>query len=535
MTIRGFFSDWRKILIYTHRWLGIVFCLIFVMWFVSGIAILYWQMPRLTAEERLMRMSILDLSSVGVSAAQAAANAHISPSRVRIAMLDDRPIYRFSDGAQWAAVYADTGEVLSEVSADDALAIVRRFVPQHASTLRYEAQLDDSDQWTLTNTIRDHMPLHKVALGDTAGTHLYVSTRTGEPVLKTDARSRFLAYGSAVLHWTYFPFLRRHTEVWASALIWGSGIGSVMCLSGLVLGVWRLGPTRRYRLKGVRAHSPYAGFMKWHHYAGLLFGAVTLTWVFSGMLSLEPWEFLRSSPWTPEQLEAAAGGPVSVDSLDPDRLRRAAGAVQSSFAPREMDFFQFQGEPYLISYRPPSAEEIVRRPGASIDAFQALALNREHVIVSVLHPDEGLFTRFPDEDIVEVASAAMPDAPIEDSTWLSEYDAYYYDRNGEHPLPVLRVRYRDSQRTWLYLNPHHGLIAMKHERASRLNRWLYHGLHSLDFPFLYNRRPLWDLTVIGLCIGGIVLSTATLVPALRRLRRRGRYLRTSPPHHSDGS
>ena len=169
MTIRGFFSDWRKILIYTHRWLGIVFCLIFVMWFVSGIAILYWQMPRLTAEERLMRMSILDLSSVGVSAAQAAANAHISPSRVRIAMLDDRPIYRFSDGAQWAAVYADTGEVLSEVSADDALAIVRRFVPQHASTLRYEAQLDDSDQWTLTNTIRDHMPLHKVALGDTAG------------------------------------------------------------------------------------------------------------------------------------------------------------------------------------------------------------------------------------------------------------------------------------------------------------------------------------------------------------------------------
>ena len=259
MTIRGFFSDWRKILIYTHRWLGIVFGLIFIMWFVSGIAMLYWQMPRLTAEERLMRMSILDLSSVGVSAAQAAASAHISPSRVRIAMLDDRPIYRLYGGTQWAAVYADTGEVLSEVSADDALAIVRRFVPQHASTLRYEAQLDDSDQWTLTNAIRDHMPLHKVALGDVARTHLYVSTRTGEPVLKTDAGSRFWAYGSAVLHWTYFPFLRRHTEVWASALIWGSGIGSIMCLSGLVLGVWRLGPTRRYRLKGTRAHSPLCG------------------------------------------------------------------------------------------------------------------------------------------------------------------------------------------------------------------------------------------------------------------------------------
>ena len=137
--------------------------------------------------------------------------------------------------------------------------------------------------------------------------------------------------------------------------------------------------------------------MKWHHYSGLLFGTVTLTWAFSGMLSLEPWGFLSLSPWTPAQLEAATGGPVSVDSLEPDRLRRAAEAVQSSFAPKEMDFLQFQGEPYLISYRPPSTEDVVRRPSTSIDAFQALALNREHAIVSVLHPDEGLFARFSDE------------------------------------------------------------------------------------------------------------------------------------------
>ena len=34
------------------------------------------------------------------------------------------------------------------------------------------------------------------------------------------------------------------------------------------------------------------------------------------------------------------------------------------------------------------------------------------------------------------------------------------------------------------------------ERASRWNRWLYHGFHSLDFPFLYYKRPLWDIVVI---------------------------------------
>jgi hypothetical protein len=33
-----------------------------------------------------------------------------------------------------------------------------------------------------------------------------------------------------------------------------------------------------------------------------------------------------------------------------------------------------------------------------------------------------------------------------------------------------------------------GIIALRLERASRWNRWLYHGFHSLDFPFLYYKR-----------------------------------------------
>jgi hypothetical protein len=38
-------------------------------------------------------------------------------------------------------------------------------------------------------------------------------------------------------------------------------------------------------------------------------------------------------------------------------------------------------------------------------------------------------------------------------------------------------------------------------------------LHSLDFPFLYFQRPLWDIVVVGLSIGGTVLSVTTIVPA----------------------
>jgi hypothetical protein len=113
----------------------------------------------------------------------------------------------------------------------------------------------------------------------------------------------------------------------------------------------------------------------------------------------------------------------------------------------------------------------------------------------------------------------MPDARAEEATLLTSYDAYYYDRAGELPLPVLRVRFDDPRRTWLYLDPGRGLLLRREDRSSRLDRWLYRALHRWDFLGLYARRPLWDVVVIVLLLGGLALSTTSVAPALRRLRR----------------
>ena len=58
-----------------------------------------------------------------------------------------------------------------------------------------------------------------------------------------------------------------------------------------------------------------------------------------------------------------------------------------------------------------------------------------------------------------------------------------------------------------------------------VNRWLYHGLHSLDFPWLYNYRPLWDVVVITFMVGGTALCVTSLVLAWRVL---GRTLKRLP-------
>jgi len=113
----------------------------------------------------------------------------------------------------------------------------------------------------------------------------------------------------------------------------------------------------------------------------------------------------------------------------------------------------------------------------------------------------------------------MPHASMVDAVWLDRYDSYYYDRSGTLPLPVLRARYDDEVQTWLYFDPARGAVVQKEERRTRVERWLYHGLHSLDFPFLYYQRPLWDVLLIALSIGGIVSTVTIALPAWRRIRR----------------
>ncbi|HET7132886.1 MAG TPA: hypothetical protein VFJ95_11585, partial [Gammaproteobacteria bacterium] len=56
-------------------------------------------------------------------------------------------------------------------------------------------------------------------------------------------------------------------------------------------------------------------------------------------------------------------------------------------------------------------------------------------------------------------------------------------------------------------------------RWSRLERWLYNGLHSLDFGFWYDKRPLWDVGMIALCLGALASSALGLWLGLKRLRR----------------
>lgn len=509
--------DWRSALVYTHRWLGIAGCVLFISWFVSGVVLMYERMPSLSAEERLARLAPLDLSRASVEPTDAARPLGFSPTTLRVSMLGERPVYRFNAGASWAAVYADSGEALAELTPDQSVAIARTYAPSQ-TPVRYDTRLLDSDQWTLSSAIRPLMPLDRIAIDDAAGTTIYVSARTGEAVLTSTRRQRVWGYLGAVLHWIYFTPFRRHLDLWANTIVYGSLAGVVLCLSGLIWGLWRFSPVGRYRMRGAQTHSPYAGLMKWHHYAGLFFGLTTTTWIFSGMMSMTPWDWSPGHSPTRAQREAVSGGALDLQSVSLDRLHTAFATLSKDSAPRELQVSQFRGEPFAVAFRPLDVAESQEWRNTDVAAFVEPS-TLEPRLVSLTKPERGVFSRFPDDALLSAARAAMPGARLTDATWLTTYDAYYYDRTARKALPILRARYDDAVDTWLYLDPAKGRIVQKEERRSRIERWLYHGLHSLDFPFLYDRRPLWDVILIALSVGGTALSATTLLPAIRRLRR----------------
>jgi len=133
----------------------------------------------------------------------------------------------------------------------------------------------------------------------------------------------------------------------------------------------------------------------------------------------------------------------------------------------------------------------------------------------------------PDRIIHLIGSTAGPGSLVE-AHMITEYDAYYRDRHRQRPLPVVLARFDDSERSAWYIDPRTGRIAGSYSSRLWSTRWLYHGLHSIDIPWLYKHRPAWDIVVLLLLVGGAALSVTSVILGWRLLRSIPRRLSRRP-------
>lgn len=472
----------RRWLYLGHRWLGIVTCLLFAVWFVSGIVMMYGGFPRLSDAERRAAQVPIAWQHVAIEPDAAVVLAGLDSVAVRrldLAMLDTAPVYRVTP---WSGprrtVSAVTGEVLGTVSAGQALAVARH---HPVAVTVSDLGLVTRDQWTVPQRFDPLRPFHRIALGDAADTHLYVSAATSEIALDTSRHERFWNWFGAVPHWIYFTPLRSQVELWRDVVLWLSGISVVGALMGFVVGVMRVRLRRRYA-KG--AMTPYRGWMAWHHLGGLVAGVTLVTFILSGWISMNPNRWF--SPREPDRaaLERYQGTPETPTIFD----RQALADVCSGAT--EARFTRIDGQGYVILACPWNTEKTCCDP------------------MSGPSP----------ERIARAAARLIPTSPPPQIERLTDDDVYWYSHHQERKLPVLRVQFSDPAATWFHVDPATGGILNRIDRSNRIYRWLFNGLHSFDFAFLVRYRPAWDLVLLALSVGGLAIALSGIVIGWRRLR-----------------
>jgi hypothetical protein len=456
-----------RFILLLHRYFGIAVGLLMLMWCLSGIIMMYVSFPSLDEGARLRTLEPIDwrgcceLPPAGEQELQGAGS-------VQIEMLAGHPVMTSGSGPTANPIDLATGSLLTGVSAEQAAAAAKRVAGQPASFA-----LIDHDQWTVDGEYDPQRPLYRFAAGDAARSEIYVSSITGRVVQVTTAQQRFWNWLGSVPHWLYFKQLRHHAVLWSQIVIYSSLLGCFLAGMGIYLGVGQLAA----QPKG--SWTPYRGFKLWHHAAGLIFGILALTWVASGLLSMNPWGWLEGTG--PQAEESALRG---AQGLSKAQLRsalqalsqmRPAGIVSISSAP-------LNGRLYFIAS---TAGGERRRLDA---AGQPAPLGND--------------------DLIFLAKTLDATGATAAAQWMMQGDDLYFAHHSTAVrLPVYRV-IDGASGTRYYLDSVSGMIVAKIDRGAQAYRWLHAGLHRLDFSAALRGRPQWDMIML-LLMAGVTIVCGT--------------------------
>ncbi|HWJ70554.1 MAG TPA: PepSY domain-containing protein [Sphingobium sp.] len=483
-------SRFSRGILVLHRYVGVLLGVLMTLWCLSGFVMMYQGFPGVTEEERLASLQPLNLS-----APLALDRLPFTDEEVvrgfRLEMLGTQPVLRMNGRGGGTTYSLSSGDELKPLSVQEVAEVASLHAAGNGIALadHIEPQLMDRlDQWTI-QSFRGSQPLYHVKMGDPAGSELYISAASGTVVQDTNRKERVLSWLGAIPHWLYPTVLRENGRLWTEVVIWASVIGTFLTATGLYVGLGRVAQRRKGRL------SPYKGLWYWHHVLGLFLGVITLTWVFSGLMTMGPWGLLSGPP----------------NTLRQDIAGSASWAETRQFLERA----QQEGLPQGTVQLRPALLGGAMHGIALIPGQQPVRLNSEAMPAPLAEED---------------VRGALSGLPVAQFTHMTREDAYYYGFKDRAFRPVYRAILDDAQQSRIYVDASTGEVARIVDDAARRSRWLRNGMHSLDF---IRGRPLWDVVtlvllagVTAVCATGAWMSFHRVSRDIRmfRRRRKGRRL-----------
>jgi uncharacterized iron-regulated membrane protein len=481
---------WRAAVI-THRYLGVAVGLLMLMWFATGIVMIYVPYPGLSQEQSLKAAASIPWQSCcDLDTPQFEADDAIYSARLVTVAGDPVLTVRQSSASYLSSdISRSTAEPYVFISAERASAIAKDTASRILGTVPKIAQQDEItvDQWTIGGVSEKNGTLFRVRFDDPQRTILYVSGATGDTVLWTTRAQRFWNWVGAIPHWLYFSQLRQNGSLWLQIIIWTSLAGGFLTMLGLYIGISQFKRRRSGR------YSPYRGWFYWHHIIGLVFGALVLTWVVSGTLSVSPWGILDSKP--DDAAARISGTPPWKD-------------VKASLA--------------AIMAKPPQGDVVELRSAILGGELFWLASHRDGTVMRL--DRNGNPASMPASALDAAAKRLAGASAIESAGLITRADSYYFGFHGylEHSatkLPVYRVVLANEDHTRYYLDPDNGELLLRTDAGARSYRWWFNAPHRFDFAAWLRWRPLWDIVVLVLLLGGLTATGTGVYLAIRRVKR----------------
>jgi hypothetical protein len=447
----------------------------FALWFTSGIVMIYVPFPSLPDSERIARAAVIDVSKVNSLTAALNATGVKSANRLRLLQYQQRPILiAQGDNNIVAASFADSSDAVKPLTKADAITIAQGFSNAPVASVSAPFLYD---QWVVHDRFDPFRPFFRVEMADSIGTHLYVSAKSTEILQKTNRSQRAWNYLGAVVHWIYPTVIRKDWVLWDQIVWWVSLVCLIGVLTGLILGIQHWQVAKQRGLRGLA--SPFSGWLAWHHKIGLMF---------SGWLSMDHGRLFSSPNPTAQQTADMRGVALS----------EALAAIQ--------------------------LEDLYKTDGAQ--EIEITALNKQTLVVAKNGEESKLIPiglgQISDRrtliSSVELAiSQAWPDNAVSDSYLVPANDTYGNLREGSLGAETLRLILDDADETWVHVDLTTGDLISVMDNSRRIYRWLFNGIHSLDFPGLANHRFTWSLLMLILMSTGLIFCITGIVLAYKKI------------------
>lgn len=480
-------KGFNKYLIQIHNISGSLLSLMFVVWFISGIVLIFDGFPHASRKDRFLHLA--EFKKQDFEELQAPPTSF--KGKVSLELCDGKAVYRVKSGKKAQKTYdAKSLEPINFFDEEHAKTISASFNGYPVKDLEKIGELDDWMPWSYYKPL---LPFYKCRMSDPAHTILYVSEKTGEIVQETNRRSRWSARFGAIPHWIYFKKLRLAKDTWRFVIIILASLGILMSVTGIYTGLVRL---RKRKEKGI---SPYKRFWyKWHHLTGFFFGLFVFTFILSGLVSVTSIPDWMVGVNSKEKIDIEWNQKLDLSGHKNTLPKEIFAALKNKEGVRKIEWKTVLNTPqFRVYYDDYQKSEIYTLEDGKVILLKKFSL------ADIKQQSEKKFknTLF---SVVE----------------QQNYDNYY-SGSAMYYLPQMayKIEIDDVAKTWLYIDPASGERVKKLNKNSRLRRWLYRFFHTLDLAILKQYDTLRKTILILLSLVGLAVSITGLMLSFKWFRR----------------